>query len=84
MYEYTYRREYIYINTQYSTVTWENPCQKDWTGAGPEVQWLSLHTPLWWPRARCFGSQVRTYAPLSKPCCGRHPTYKVEEDGHGC
>ena len=26
---------------------------------------------------------VRTYTPLSKPCCGRHPTYKVEEDGHG-
>ena len=23
-------------------------------------------------------------APLCKPCCGRHPTYKVEEDGHGC
>ena len=23
-------------------------------------------------------------APLVKPCCGRHPTYKVEEDGHGC
>ena len=21
---------------------------------------------------------------LGKPCCGRHPTYKVEEDGHGC
>ena len=21
-------------------------------------------------------------APLGKPCCGRHPTYKVEEDGH--
>ena len=20
-------------------------------------------------------------APLGKPCCGRHPTYKVEEDG---
>ena len=19
-----------------------------------------------------------------KPCCGRCPTYKVEEDGHGC
>ncbi len=19
-----------------------------------------------------------------KPCCGSHPTYKVEEDGHGC
>ena len=20
---------------------------------------------------------------LEKPCCGRRPTYKVEEDGHG-
>ena len=23
-------------------------------------------------------------APCGKPCCGRHPTYKVEEDGRGC
>ena len=23
-------------------------------------------------------------ASLGRPCCGRHPTYKVEEDGHGC
>ena len=23
-------------------------------------------------------------APLRRPCCGRCPTYKVEEDGHGC
>ena len=34
------------------------------------------------------GSLVRIpgvdMAPLGKPCCGRHPTYKVEEDGHGC
>ena len=21
---------------------------------------------------------------LGKPCCGRRPIYKVEEDGHGC
>ena len=21
---------------------------------------------------------------LGKPCCGRRPTYKVEEDGRGC
>ena len=34
------------------------------------------------------GSQVRIpgtdVAPLGKPCCGKHPTYKAEEDGHGC
>ena len=23
-------------------------------------------------------------ASLGKPCCGRRPTYKVEEDGHVC
>ena len=23
-------------------------------------------------------------APLGRPCCERHPTYKVEEDGHEC
>ena len=23
-------------------------------------------------------------APLGKPCYGRRPTYKVEEDGHRC
>ena len=34
------------------------------------------------------GSLVRVLGadmgPPGKPCCGRHPTYKVEEDGHGC
>ena len=34
------------------------------------------------------GSQVRIpgadTAVLATPCCGRRPTYKVEEDGHGC
>ena len=34
------------------------------------------------------GSLVRIpgadMAPLGKPCCGRRPRYKVEEDGHGC
>ena len=34
------------------------------------------------------GSPVRIpgadMAPPGKPCCGRRPTYKVEEDGKGC
>ena len=34
------------------------------------------------------GSQVKIpgadMAPLGKPCCGRSPMYKVEENGHGC
>ena len=35
-----------------------------------------------------WGLQVQNpgmdMAPLNKPCCGRCPTYKVEEDGPGC
>ena len=34
------------------------------------------------------GSQVQIpgadMALLGKPYCGKRPTYKVEEDGHGC
>ena len=32
-------------------------------------------SPVWIPGA--------DMALLVKPCCGRHPTYKVKEDGHG-
>ena len=46
----------------------------------PVEQWLNLHVPLRWPGVPRVGSQVWTYAPLVKPCCGRRPTYKVEED----
>ena len=58
--------------------------KRDPAGTGPVAQWLSLHVPLWRCRVRWFGSQVQTYSSLLKPCCGRHPTYKVEEDGHKC
>ena len=53
-------------------------------GAGPVVQWVSWPVLLWRPGVRWFGSQVWTYTLLVKLCYGRHPTYKVEEDGHGC
>ena len=35
-----------------------------------------LGSPVWIPGA--------DMALLGPPCCGRCPTYKVEEDGHGC
>ena len=38
--------------------------------------WVAQGSPV-----RILGSDV---ALLGKPRCGRHPTYKVEEDGHGC
>ena len=47
------------------------------------VQRLSAHVPLLQPGIRRFRTQAQTYAPLVKPCSGRCPTYKVEEDGHG-
>ena len=38
----------------------------------------------WWSGVHQLRSQAWTYILLIKPCCGRHPTYKVEEDGHRC
>ena len=35
----------------------------------------------WGAPVRMPGADV---AQLIKPCCGSHPTYKVEEDGHRC
>ena len=51
-------------------------------GAGQVLQGFSLHVLLRRPRVHRFRPQARTWHRL--PCCGRRPTYKVEEDGHGC
>ena len=53
-------------------------------GAGPVAQWLSSHVLPWRPWVCWVGSQAWTYPPLVKPCCGRRPTYKLEEDVHRC
>ena len=58
--------------------------KKKISGACPMGQQLSSHIPLQQPQVCRFRSWVRTYALLFKLCCGRCPTYKVEEDGHGC
>ena len=58
------------------------------TGASPVALWLSVHVPLRRPQDRVVRQLVRIpgadVALLVKPCCGRRPTYKVEEDGHEC
>ena len=46
--------------------------------ASPVAQQLSPHILLWWLGVHWFRSWVWTYALRVKPCCGRHPTYKVE------
>ena len=56
----------------------------DVTRASPVAQQLSLHILLLRPRLCQFRSQLWTYTPLVLPCCGRHPTYKAEEDRHRC
>ena len=54
-------------------------------GAGPMAQWLSSHVPLLGD-SEFAGSDPRCGhgTAWQKSCCGRRPTYKVEEDGHGC
>ena len=48
---------------------------------GTAVKFVRSALAAWGSPVRILGVDM---APLGKPCCGRHPTYKVEEDGHGC
>ena len=54
------------------------------SGISLVVQWLSAQcyaSAAWGLPVRIPGADTVL---RGKPCCGRRPTYKVEEDGHGC
>ena len=48
---------------------------------GSAVKFAHSASAAWGLSVRIPGADM---ALLGKPCSGRHPTYKVEEDGHGC
>ena len=48
---------------------------------GAAVKFARSTLAAWGSPVQILGADV---ALLGKPCCGRHPTYKVEEDGHRC
>ena len=53
-------------------------------GAGLVVQPLSSHVLLRLARGLPVRIPGVDMALLGKPCCGRRPTHKVEEDRRGC
>ena len=53
--------------------------------AGLVAQWLSAHVSLLGgPGLASLDAGCGHGTVWQKPCCGRRPTYKVEDDGHGC
>ena len=66
---------YMHFENQFKILTvWGRP-------GGAAVKFahsasVAWGSPVWIPGA--------DMAPVAKPCCGRHRTHKVEEDGHGC
>ena len=54
-------------------------------GAGPVAQRLSSHVPLLGSLGFVVSDPGCGHGTAwQRPCCGRRPMYKVEEDGHGC
>ena len=51
-----------------------------WPG-GAVVKFTHSAFAAWGLQFRILGADM---ALLIETCCGRRPTYKVEEDGHGC
>uniref|UniRef100_A0A9L0TL14 Uncharacterized protein n=1 Tax=Equus caballus TaxID=9796 RepID=A0A9L0TL14_HORSE len=63
-----------------SKVTIKKMKRQGWPG-GAAVKFPLSASAAWGLPVRILGADT---VPLGKPCCGRRPTYKVEEDGHGC
>ena len=53
-------------------------------GGRPHGAAVKCTHSAWVARGSLVQILAEDMALLGKPCCGRHPTYKVEEDGHGC
>ena len=54
--------------------------KRGWRG-GAVVKCAHSALVAWGSPVRILGVDM---ALLGEPCCGRRPTFKVEEDGHGC
>ena len=50
--------------------------------SGTAIKFASSASAAWGSPVQIPSADLHTT--WQKPCCGRHPTYKVEEDGHGC
>ena len=60
-------------------------CRNLSSGASPVVQWLSSHVLLLGvPGLPSLDPGCGHGTAWQKPCCGRRPMHKVEEDGHEC
>ena len=69
--------------TVHIRITWrgyKNTKFWGWPG-GAVVRFTRSTLMAWGSPVQILGVDM---APLVKPCCGRCPTYKVEEDRHGC
>ena len=57
--------------------------EENWRGrpGGAVVKCARSASAAWGSLVRILAADM---ALLSTLCCGRRPTYKVEEDGHGC
>ena len=76
IWNYTYGREEA-KDSGWSNGRTEKRCQP----SGAVVKYARSTSAAWGLQVRILGVDM---APLGKPCCGRHPTYKIEEDGQGC